>query len=119
MEKNLIKIEGIYNDPARHENFNIFCNILIDFHDFNNIRINVKICQVEEDNLVNFDENNFHMNNDEIIKDTLNIINNLKNNALEGEYDHYLQNLINFLFHYIYNEYYIEGCLNFNIIKLI
>ena len=116
--RNLIKIEGIYNAPARFEKFNIFCNILINFNDFNNIKISVKTRQVDKDDLVYFDENNFIMNNDEIIKNTLNIITNLKNNGLEGEIDAYLQNLTNFLFQYIYNEYYMRGSLIFNIFKL-
>lgn len=119
MNENLIKIEGIYNNPARLEKFNIFCNILLKFNDLNNIKIIVRICQVDEDNLVNFDENTFVTKNDEIIKNTLNIINNLQNNSLEGEIDTYLQNLINFLFQYIYNEYYIEGNVTFDIIKLV
>ena len=119
MNKKSIKIEGIYNDPARHLDFNIFCNILIDFDDLDIIKMNVKICQIDEDNLVNFDESTF-ITSDEIIKNTLNIINNLKNNDdLQGEIDTYLQNLINFLFQYIYNEWYITGNITFEIIRLI
>ena len=118
MSKNLIKINGVYNNLAGGEEHNIFCTMLVDFSDFNNILINIKNCQVEN-NLINFDEKYYNLKNDEIINNTLNIINNLKNNALEGEINIYLQNLINFLFQYIYNEYYIEGNFTFDIITLI
>ena len=35
MNKNLIKIEGIYNNLKDAEEHNIFCTMLVDFSDFN------------------------------------------------------------------------------------
>lgn len=48
MNKNLIKIEGIYNNLKDTEEYNVFCTMLIDFSDFDKIRINIKNCEVEE-----------------------------------------------------------------------
>lgn len=121
MNKNLIKIEGIYMPLEDGEKFNIFCTMEINIK---SALINIKNCVINQENnnlqnLINFDEKNYILKNDEIINNTLNIINILKNNACEGEIDIYLQNLINFLFQYIYNEYYIEGNYTFSDIKLI
>ena len=124
MDKNLIKIEGIYNNLKSGEEFNIFCTMLVDFNDFNNILINIKNCEINQEdnnneNLIKFNEENFNIEHDLIIINTLNNIKILLNNNFEGEINIYLQNLIKFLFQYIYNEYYIEGNMTFETIKVI
>lgn len=121
MEKNLIKIEGIYNNLNEGEKFNIFCTMLVDFNDFDNILINIKNCEINQENnnnLINFNEKNYTLDHDLIIYNTLNNIKILLNNALEGEYNIYLNYLAQFLFQYFYNEYYIEGNYTFLNIKI-
>ena len=125
MDKNLIKIEGIYNNLTSGEKFNIFCTMEINIKraliNIKNCEINQEIDPINNNNLINFDEKNYNLKNDEIINNTLNIINNLKNNEdnLEGYNETYLNYLAQFIFQYIYNEYYLEGNFTFETIKLI
>lgn len=121
MDKNLIKIEGIYMPLEDGEKFNIFCAMEINIE---SALINIKNFEINQENpisnnVLDFDEKNYNMTGDKIINNTLNIINKLKNGSLNCEIDVYLQSLTNFLFHYIYNEYYIEGTYTFSSIKLI
>ena len=48
MNKNLIKIEGVYNNLKDAQEHNIFCTMLVDFSDFNNILINIKNCEITD-----------------------------------------------------------------------
>lgn len=118
MDKNLIKIEGIYNNLKSGEEFNIFCTMSINIDEY---LINIKNCEINEctKNLINFNEKNYKLNNDLIINNILNTIKILLNNDFEGEIEFYIEDLIKFLFQYIYNEYYIEGNFTFEAIKLI
>lgn len=120
MDKNFIKIEGIYNNLTSGEKFNIFCTMTIDLK---NYQINIKNCEVDQNdnkNLINFDEQDYKLING-VAYDTLNIIKNLKNNEnnLQGYYDYELKKLAQFLFQFIYNEMYICGNLTFANITLI
>ena len=121
MNKNLIKIEGVYNNLKDAQEHNIFCTMLVDFSDFNNILINIKNCEITDidefnKNLINFDEQNYKIK-DKNIKKILEIIDDLKKGS-EGEFSTYLEYLAQFLFQYIYNEYYIEGNYTFLKIKV-
>ena len=128
MSKNLIKINGVYNNLAGSENFNIFCTITIDL---NNNLINIKNCEVDQNdnkNLINFDEEDYKLFEDiknkyydDIIYNNLNLIYDLiyNENNFQGYYDYHLKNLIDFLFQFIYNELYIGGNLSFTNISLI
>lgn len=121
MEKNLIKLEGIYMPLEDGEKFNIFCAMEINIE---SMLINIKNFEINQENpisnnVLNFSEKNYNFKDEKIINDTLNIINNLKSGALYCDIDVYLQDLINFLFHYIYNEYYSGGTFTFSSIKLI
>ena len=128
MDKNLIKIEGIYNNLTSGEKFNIFCTMTIDL---NKNLINIKNCEVDQNdnkNLINFDEENYYLFQDikfkyydDIIYNNLNLIYNLIYNKdnFQGIYDYYLKNLILFIFQFIYNEIYICGNLTFTNIYLV
>ena len=121
MDKNLIKIEGIYNNLTYGEKFNIFCTMVIDLE---NYQVNIKNCEVDQNdnkNLLNFDEQDYKLINGTIAYNTLNIIKNLKNNEnnFQGCYDYELKNLAQFLFQFIYNEIYVCGNLTFANITLI
>lgn len=119
MYKNLIKFSGIYNDPARGEENNIYCNILINFSNFNNIIINIKECEIKN-NVTIFNEDTCVLNNDEIILNTLkNIKKIFEENEFEGEKPVYLNYLAHFIFKYIYCELYCEGNLDFDIVKMV
>lgn len=122
MEKNLIKIEGVYNNLNLGEKFNIFSTMLVDFNNLDNILINIKNCEINQENnnlknLINFSEKNYIIE-DKNIKKILEIISDL-NEGCEGEISIYLNYLAQFLFQYIYNEYYIEGNYTFLNIKFI
>ena len=128
MDKNLIKISGVYNNLAVGEKFNIFCIITIDL---NKNLINIKNCEVDQNinnNSINFDEENYKLFEDiknkyydDIIYNNANLIHDLiyKEDNFQGIYDYYLKNLILFIFQYIYNEIYIKGNLTFTNISLI
>ena len=128
MSKNLIKINGIYNNLAEGESHNIFCTITIDL---NKNLINIKNCEVDQNdnkNLINFDEENYYLFQDikfkyydDIIYNNLNLIYNLiyNENNFQGYYDYHLKNLISFIFQFIYNETYICGNLTFTNIALV
>lgn len=137
MNKNLIKIKGIYTPLEDSEKFNIFCEIVINF---NTCEINIKNCEVnqeEENNQVNFDSFNYFYNNlinfnspkikerfkkyNNILENTLKIINNIIEDPdfYEGEIDVYLEYLTNFIFQFIYNEIYATGNITFSNIKLV
>lgn len=137
MNKNLIKIEGIYMPLEDGEKFNIFCTTEINF---NTCEINIKICEInqeDENNQVGFDSFNYFYNNlinfnspkikerfkkyNNIIENTLKIINNILEDPdfYEGEISIYLQYLTNFIFQFIYNEIYATGNFTFSNIKLI
>ena len=112
MSKNLIKINGVYNNLAGGENFNIFCTMTID----------------PNKNLINFNEEDIYLFQDikfkyydDIIYNNINLIYDIiyNDNNFEGYYDYFLKNLIEFLFQLIYNELYIAGNLTFTNISLI
>lgn len=119
MDKKL-KINGIYNNLTDGENFNIFSEIIINFNDY---KISVKNCEINGD-IIKFNNFNYYISsninlknfNDNIIKNSLNLIKNIIDNGevyFEGDFNIYLQNLINFIFQYIYNEIYTQGNLTF------
>ena len=128
MDKNLIKINGIYNNLTEGEKFNIFCEINIDL---NKNLINIKNCETDQNyNLssINFDEKNYKLFEDiknkyydDIIYNNSNLIYDLiyNENNFEGYYKYKLKNLIEFIFQFIYNEIYIIGNLTFANISLI
>ena len=121
MSKNLIKINGSYNNLSGSEKFNIFCTITIDL---NNNLINIKNCEVDQnnnENFIRFDEQDYKLIKGTLAYNMLDIIKNLKNNEnnFQGYYDHHLKNLIDFLFQFIYNELYIVGNLTFTNITLV
>lgn len=121
MDKNLIKIEGIYNNLTSGEKFNIFCTMTINLK---NYQVNIKNCEVDQNdnkNLINFDVQDYNLIKDTLAYNTLNIIKNLKNNEndFQGYYDYHLKNLAQFLFQFIYNEIYVCGNLTFANITLI
>ena len=128
MSKNLIKINGSYNNLSGSEKFNIFCTMTIDL---NKNLINIKNCEIDQNNnknLINFDEENYLLFEDiknkyydDIIYNNLNLIQDLiyKEDNFQGIYDYYLKNLILFIFQFIYNEIYIKGNLTFTNISLI
>lgn len=121
MSKNLIKINGSYNNLSGSEKFNIFCTITIDL---NNNLINIKNCEVDQNdnkNFIRFDEQDYKLIKGTLAYNTLDIIKNLKNNEnnFQGYYDYHLKNLIDFLFQFIYNELYIIGNLTFTNITLV
>lgn len=128
MSKNLIKINGVYNNLAGGENFNIFCTMTIDP---NKNLINIKNCEVDQNNnnnLINFNEEDIYLFQDiklkyydDIIYNNINLIHDIiyNDNNLEGYYDYFLKNLIEFLFQLIYNELYIAGNLTFTNIALV
>lgn len=117
MSKNL-KINGIYNNLTDGENFNIFSEVIINFND---CKISIKNCEINGD-IIKFNNFNYNYNynlkniDNNIIKNSLNLIKNIIDNGesyYEGDFNIYLQNLINFIFQYIYNEIYIQGNLTF------
>lgn len=128
MDKNLIKINGSYNNLSGSEKFNIFCTITIDL---NNNLINIKNCEVDQNdnkNLINFDEEDYKLFEDikfkyydDIIYNNLTLLYDLiyNENNFQGYYDYFLKNLIEFIFQLIYNELYITGNLTFTNISLI
>ena len=121
MSKNLIKIDGSYNNLSSSEKFNIFCTITIDL---NNNLINIKNCEVDQNNnknFIRFDEQDYKLIKGTLAYNMLDIIKNLKNNEnnFQGYYDYHLKNLIDFLFQFIYNELYIIGNLTFTNITLV
>ena len=121
MSKNLIKINGSYNNLSGSEKFNIFCTITIDL---NNNLINIKNCEVDQNNnknFIRFDEQDYKLIEGTLAYNMLDIIKNLKNkeNNFQGYYDYHLKNLIDFLFQFIYNELYIIGNLTFTNITLV
>lgn len=131
MSKNLIKIEGIYNNfkVAQEENFNIFCTLLINI---NEGLINIKNCEINlsEKEQINIEEKEYILFDnkklnyyDQIIYNNLILIRDLINDEnsqiFEGYNINYLDNLINFIFQFIYNEIYIQGNMTFESIKLI
>ena len=119
MDKNLIKIEGIYNNLTQGEEFNIFCTMEINIKD---ALINIKSCEINQYNKTNsikFDEIKYKLKNDNNINNTLNIINDLINNEPQGETRIYLDYLAKFIFQYIFNEYYVWGNITFENINLI
>lgn len=128
MSKNLIKINGVYNNLAEGEKFNIFCTMTIDL---NKNLINIKNCEIDQNinkNLINFDEENYYLFQDikfkyydDIIYNNLNLIHDLiyKEDNFQEIYDYYLKNLILFIFQFIYNEIYICGNLTFTNIYLV
>jgi hypothetical protein len=121
MDKNLIKIEGVYNNLTAGEKFNIFCTMTIDPKKY---QVNIKNCEVDQNNnknLIQFDEQVCILIKDTLAHNTLNIIKNLKNNEnnFQGCYDYELKNLAQFLFQFIYNEIYVRGNLTFTNITLI
>lgn len=128
MEKNLIKINGSYNNLAVSEKFNIFCTMTIDP---NKNLINIKNCEVDQNNnknLINFNEEDIYLFQDikfkyydDIIYNNINLIYDIiyNDNNFEGYYDYFLKNLIEFIFQFIYNELYIAGNLTFTNISLI
>lgn len=121
MSKNLIKINGSYNNLSGSEKFNIFCTITIDL---NNNLINIKNCEVDQNdnkNFISFDEQDYKLIEGTLAYNMLDIIKNLKNNEndFQGYYDYHLKNLIDFLFQFIYNELYIIGNLTFTNITLV
>ena len=121
MSKNLIKINGSYNNLSGSEKFNIFCTITIDL---NNNLINIKNCEVDQNdnkNFIRFDEQDYKLIEGTLAYNMLGIIKNLKNNEnnFQGYYDYHLKNLIDFLFQFIYNELYIIGNLTFTNITLV
>ena len=121
MSKNLIKINGSYNNLSGSEKFNIFCTITIDL---NNNLINIKNCEVDQNdnkNFIRFDEQDYKLIEGTLAYNMLDIIKNLKNNEndFQGYYDYHLKNLIDFLFQFIYNELYIIGNLTFTNITLV
>lgn len=128
MSKNLIKINGVYNNLAGSENFNIFCTMTIDP---NKNLINIKNCEVDQNNnknLINFNEEDIYLFQDikfkyydDIIYNNINLIYDIiyNDNNFEGYYDYFLKNLIEFIFQFIYNELYIAGNLTFTNISLI
>ena len=128
MNKNLIKINGSYNNLSAGESHNIFCTMTIDL---NKNLINIKNCEVDQGNnknLIYFDEEDYYLFQDikfkyydDIIYNNLNLIHDLiyEENNFQGYYDYHLKNLIDFLFQFIYNELYIGGNLTFTNISLI
>ena len=121
MDKNLIKINGSYNNLSGSEKFNIFCTITIDL---NNNLINIKNCEVDQNdnkNFIRFDEQDYKLIKGTLAYNMLDIIKNLKNNEnnFQGYYDYHLKNLIDLLFQFIYNELYIIGNLTFTNITLV
>ena len=121
MSKNLIKINGSYNNLSGSEKFNIFCTITIDL---NNNLINIKNCEVDQNdnkNFIRFDEQDYKLIEGTLAYNMLDIIKNLKNNEnnFQGYYDYHLKNLIDLLFQFIYNELYIIGNLTFTNITLV
>ena len=110
MSKNLIKINGSYNNLSEGESHNIFCTITIDL---NKNLINIKNCEVNQDI-----KNKYY---DDIIYNNLNLIYDLiyNENNFQGYYDYFLKNLISFIFQFIYNETYICGNLTFTNIALV
>ena len=128
MSKNLIKINGVYNNLAGCENFNIFCTMTIDP---NKNLINIKNCEIDQNNnknLINFNEEDIYLFQDikfkyydDIIYNNINLIYDIiyNDNKFEGYYDYFLKNLIEFIFQFIYNELYIAGNLTFTNISLI
>ena len=121
MSKNLIKIDGSYNNLSSSEKFNIFCTITIDL---NNNLINIKNCEVDQNNnknFIRFDEQDYKLIKGTLAYNMLDIIKNLKNNEnnFQGYYEYHLKNLIDFLFQFIYNELYIIGNLTFTNITLV
>ena len=128
MSKNLIKINGSYNNLSEGESHNIFCTMTIDL---NKNLINIKNCEINQENnnnLIYFDEEDYYLFQDikfkyydDIIYNNLNLIYNLIYNEdnFQGIYDYYLKNLILFIFQFIYNEVYICGNLTFTNISLI
>lgn len=128
MGKNLIKINGVYNNLADSENFNIFCTMTIDL---NKNLINIKNCEVDQSNnknLLNFKEEDIYLFQDinlkyydDIIYNNINLIYDIiyTDNNFEGSYDYFLKNLIEFIFQFIYNELYVAGNLTFTNISLV
>ena len=127
MSKNLIKINGSYNNLSEGEKFNIFCTMTIDP---NNNLINIKNCEVDQNNknFIKFDEEDYYLFQDikfkyydDIIYNNINLIHDLiyNENNFQGTYDYYLKNLILFIFQFIYNEVYICGNLTFTNIALV
>ena len=128
MGKNLIKINGVYNNLADSENFNIFCTMTIDL---NKNLINIKNCEVDQSNnknLLNFKEEDIYLFQDinlkyydDIIYNNINLIYDIiyTDNNFEGYYDYFLKNLIEFIFQFIYNELYVAGNLTFTNISLV
>lgn len=116
MDKNLIKFSGIYNDPARCEENNYFCEISINLKEE---QIFIKECALR-DNIPEFINEVHKYSKDIIIKNTLNIIKNIQDEEqfFEGEKSVYLNNLAHFLFKYIYCEIYDAGNLDFEIVKI-
>ena len=128
MSKNLIKINGSYNNLSEGESHNIFCTITIDP---NKNLINIKNCEISQEdnnNLIYFDEEDYKLFEDiknkyydDIIYNNLNLIYDLiyNENNFQGYYDYFLKNLISFIFQFIYNETYICGNLTFTNIALV
>jgi hypothetical protein len=72
MDKNLIKIEGIYNNLTSGEKFNIFCTMTINLK---NYQVNIKNCEVDQNdnkNLIQFDEQVYILIKDTLAHNTLN-----------------------------------------------
>ena len=108
MNENLIKISAIYNNKLEANENNIFSELLIDV---NTYEIYLKDCYVSNNNCiflnnVSIEEKQYNGREDAIILNFISSYKRLFNNSHKLEnYNDHLNNLANFIFHYIYMEY--------------
>lgn len=116
MNKNLIKISAIYNAQLNVNDINIFSELLINI---STCEIYLKDCYISKEKYifldnVSIEEKQYNAKDDVIILNFIDTYKHLFNNShkLENCSDH-LDNLANFIFHYIYMEY-ANNCFHFS-----
>ena len=116
MSENLIKISAIYNNKLEANEPNIFSELLINI---NTCEIYLKDCYVSNNNYaflnnVSIEEKQYNGANDAVILNFISSYKHLFNTSHKLEnYEDHLNNLANFIFHYIYMEY-ANNCYHFN-----